>query len=386
MTDFNCDNIYFKCKMNALLLKLRNDRQKGQLGSVGPATFSELEPFLAAAITTKEQLQYSFRFHKREKSVIAIGDIHGDFLALLSALYLGAVIDEHGFWVGEDAMVVQLGDIMDRGGRGVTENTSNNQREEIDILQYLHALDAQARKTNGRVVSLVGNHEAEQFTNPSTRVTKYETSFLTQGWGGIAAKRRWFQPNSQLAKFFCLFKPLIVTVNDYIFCHGGLVPSMFQPGDSIASLNQQWTSFLSGRTPDVPERIREVYWNRDLSLPKATSRSANDSCVLLVNALFDRLQIPRQTGGIVVAHTVQQDGIPIYCAGKVWRVDVALSEAFGRRVSPIEILRIRFNARDWSRKTVVQVIKGLQSKRRTQREIHNFVRGDLTWVETQTTL
>lgn len=379
-----CDNILFKCKMKRLLVQLESEREGGRLGSIGPAVFQDIGEFLDNLRETEPPAQCVFSFPEKNKTVIAIGDIHGDFMALLSALYLASVINEQGFWIGKKTFVVQMGDIFDRGGRGVTENTSHNQREEIDILQYLHALHAQAQLSGGAVISLVGNHEAEQFTAgsmyPARQASKYETDFMVQGWGGLAAKRRLFKPGSALARYFSRHKPLLLQINDFIFCHGGLVPSMLQPGDSVHSLNRIWNEYLSGQRADVPANIAQVYWNRDLSLPAAGSASSNSACVALVNDLFDRLQIPRDSGGIVVAHTVQKN-IPLYCEGKVWRVDVALSEAFGRRSSPIEILRVRFGASDWAGSTVVQIVKGLQDKSHARVEIHNFVRGNLTWIE-----
>ena len=49
------------------------------------------------------------------KRIIAIGDIHGDFDALLKALYVGKVIDIKGKWIGEETHVVQVGDLLDKG-------------------------------------------------------------------------------------------------------------------------------------------------------------------------------------------------------------------------------------------------------------------------------
>ena len=40
----------------------------------------------------------------------------------------------------EETLVVQCGDFLDRSGRSTTVNTSNNNREEVDIIQYIHSL------------------------------------------------------------------------------------------------------------------------------------------------------------------------------------------------------------------------------------------------------
>ena len=95
------------------------------------------------------------------EKVLAIGDVHGDMLALLSALRSEGVVDLDAEWTGGSTFVVQTGDIFDRGGReGKSVNTLLNEYEEIYILQYLYYLDESARKKGGRVIGLTGNHEA----------------------------------------------------------------------------------------------------------------------------------------------------------------------------------------------------------------------------------
>jgi hypothetical protein len=380
-----CDHISYKCKMRELLIKVSQQRHQNILGTLGPARFTTIPVFLRKANKNSSVNDGVYNIQKNDQFVVAIGDVHGDLLALLSALYLGGMINADGFWCGGNNMVVQLGDILDRGGRGVSQNTSKNPREEVDILQYLHALNTDAQKSGGVVVSLVGNHESEKFSIQKKSIDEYETELLVQGWGGVKEKRRLFTPGSELATYFAKFKPVIVQVNDFIFCHGGIVPDMIEPSDTIRSMNKIWRDFLTGKITRLPDRIQQIYWNRDLSLPDPKDTEANKECVLLVGEVFRKLHIPTDGGGIVVAHTVQDKGIPFYCDGKVWRVDVALSEAFGRRNKPIEVLKIIFNVCDWSGKTVVQIIKGLQDKSakttRSSTEIHNFVGGDLTWVD-----
>ena len=49
------------------------------------------------------------------KRVVAIGDLHGDLAAARSALKAGGLIDDKDAWTGKDTVVVQTGDILDRG-------------------------------------------------------------------------------------------------------------------------------------------------------------------------------------------------------------------------------------------------------------------------------
>ena len=53
------------------------------------------------------------RFDARR--VVAIGDVHGDLAAGLAALRSAALIDASGHWSGGDTVMVQVGDLLDRG-------------------------------------------------------------------------------------------------------------------------------------------------------------------------------------------------------------------------------------------------------------------------------
>ena len=49
------------------------------------------------------------------RRLVAIGDIHGDFAQAMKALELSKCMDSEGKWVGGTAVLVQVGDILDRG-------------------------------------------------------------------------------------------------------------------------------------------------------------------------------------------------------------------------------------------------------------------------------
>ena len=55
------------------------------------------------------------RFPKADR-IVAIGDLHGDLAATRRALRVAGAIDEQDQWTGEDLVIVQTGDILDRGG------------------------------------------------------------------------------------------------------------------------------------------------------------------------------------------------------------------------------------------------------------------------------
>ena len=77
--------------------------------------------------------------------IVAIGDVHGDLKTLTSILRKAELIDENMQWTGGTTVLVQLGDILDRG---------TNDRGVMDL--YM-ALEKQAPKSGGRVEVLLGN-------------------------------------------------------------------------------------------------------------------------------------------------------------------------------------------------------------------------------------
>lgn len=82
----------------------------------------------------------------------AVGDLHGDLVQTMRVLQLAnlmavPVLGEPAQWVGGDATLVQMGDILDRGD------------DEIGILRLLWQLAEGAEEAGGAVYILNGNHE-----------------------------------------------------------------------------------------------------------------------------------------------------------------------------------------------------------------------------------
>ena len=79
--------------------------------------------------------------------VVAVGDVHGAFDNFVAILRAAQVIDNRNRWAGRRTVLVQTGDILDRGP---------DSRKAIDLLRRL---ERDAQRAGGRVVSLLGNHE-----------------------------------------------------------------------------------------------------------------------------------------------------------------------------------------------------------------------------------
>ena len=81
------------------------------------------------------------------RSLVAIGDVHGDFNDFVAILQRTGLVDEQRHWTGGKVTLVQVGDLIDRGPKP---------REVLDLMM---SLEDAAAKAGGRVVALLGNHE-----------------------------------------------------------------------------------------------------------------------------------------------------------------------------------------------------------------------------------
>ncbi|KAF8718616.1 hypothetical protein AX14_011694 [Amanita brunnescens Koide BX004] len=93
-------------------------------------------------LTQQEDLKKPFRRH-----IVAIGDLHGDMENTRRVLEFSDVVDDNLDWSGKVDILVQTGDIIDRGD------------DTIVLFDTMDKLRAQAAAKGGQVLSLLGNHE-----------------------------------------------------------------------------------------------------------------------------------------------------------------------------------------------------------------------------------
>ncbi len=83
------------------------------------------------------------------KNIFVIGDVHGEYHGFAAALIHAKLINPDLEWTGQQNILVQIGDIIDRGYYPLQVDGL------LDILQQ------EAKRSGGKVVRLVGNHELE---------------------------------------------------------------------------------------------------------------------------------------------------------------------------------------------------------------------------------
>ena len=256
--------------------------------------------------------------------LVAMGDVHGDYDAMMQALRIAEVVDDDGSWVGGDTWVVQTGDQLDRGD------------QERRILDELPRLADEAWEAGGALIALNGNHEAMN--------VELDLRYVTDGGFAEFADLAPDELDSELESYpeeergrVFAFRPggpyamqlggrnIAVIVGDTAFVHGGLNPSHAERGlermnDEVQEwmrAEDDWPWILDGDGP---------LWIRDYS-----DETGDDECDQLEQSL-DILGIRR----LVVGHTIQ-DSINAACDEQVWRVDVGMAAYYGGWPEVLEI-------------------------------------------------
>jgi hypothetical protein len=237
---------------------------------------------------------------------VAIGDLHGDLDGARAALRAAGAIDSEDKWIGADLVVIQLGDVLDRGD------------DESKILELIARLDTDARAAGGAVIELLGNHELMNAAHDF----RYVTAGGARDFDGDRAHE--LAPGGVWAKRLAQHD-VIAIVGDTLLAHAGIVGDWAAKVDEVNLSSRCW---LDGQAADPPAALTSddsPVWTRAWGMGDADC-AALDHTLAAVGAKR-----------MVVAHTVQEHGITSACDGKLWRIDVGLAKLYG---GPIEVLEL----------------------------------------------
>lgn len=298
-----------------------------------------------------------------QERIIAVGDLHGDYRAWRVIAAAAGLIDRTGRWTGGRTILVQTGDVADRGP------------DSLKIIHDLRRLQSEARRAGGRVIALVGNHEAMNvigdlryvhpgeyaaFTGPRSRAirdryyaehgraieeaARQQTPDVTPAqiratWEqatplGMIEHRRAWHPEADLGGWV-VRNPAIVKLGGLLFVHGGLGPAY--AGLPVEVINRRVAAALAARDEAESAIINDPdgpLWYRGLIV-----REEGD-----VNALAPPIEqqlsdlLGRQgVRAIVVGHTPSKTGIIIDHDERLVRIDTGISRHYGGPLSYLEI-------------------------------------------------
>ncbi len=137
--------------------------------------------------------------------LIAIGDVHGGFDQFISILTRAQLIDGQRHWIGGNAILVQTGDVTDRGAAV------------RDVLELLMSLEKEATAAGGTVQVLLGNHEVMNMLGDRRDVSPD----AIKSFGGEEKYREAFGPNGRYGRWL-RSKPIIASIGGTVFMHAGI--------------------------------------------------------------------------------------------------------------------------------------------------------------------
>jgi hypothetical protein len=303
--------------------------------------------------------------------IVAVGDLHGDYSAWTAIARAAGLTDARGRWAGGSSTLVQLGDVTDRGP------------DSLKIIRSLQQLQKQAPRSGGRVVVVLGNHEAMNLLGDLRYTTAQEFAAFADGrsagrrdriyqanraaieasyrakdpklsnaaireaWLGVTPlgwveHRLAWGPTGELGRWAAT-NPAVVEIGDTVFVHGGLSAEYAALG--IAEINRR-AAVAMAKADESPASILGdplgPLWYRGLVTrdPRADPDGAAAAAAKPRPPLEQELTaVLAATGArrIVVGHTPSLAGIAITNGGRLVRVDTGISRYYGGPLSWIEI-------------------------------------------------
>jgi hypothetical protein len=309
--------------------------------------------------------------------IVAVGDLHGDFAVWRDIIRAAQLVDDQGHWIGGDAVLVQTGDVVDRGP------------DSLKIIQDLMRLQREALRAHGQVIALVGNHEAMNLTGDLRYVSAadyaayadrrsaqrredvftankaaIETTYrqhdpqmnsdaIKQAWidatplGRIEHQVAW-SPDGKIGRWI-LGNPAVVLLDGNLFVHAGISPAYARL--SITEINRQVAAALMAQATSPQSIINDPLgplWYRGLATPNADAAApsagtsvASASTAPAEPSIEDQLEHVLSAYGakrIVIGHTPTLSGIAMLYGGRLIRIDTGNSAVYGGKVSYLDIL------------------------------------------------
>lgn len=303
--------------------------------------------------------------------VIAVGDLHGDFSAWQVIARSAGLVNAGGHWTAGNTILVQMGDITDR------------EPDSLKIIRSLQQLQREAPRKGGKVIVVLGNHEAmnllgdNRYTTPgeyaafadsqsaARRDRVYdanraavEASYKAQNpaltpdqiriqWmsehplGWVEHKLAW-APSGELGRW-AAHNPAIVRVGDTLFVHGGISAEYAkQPLDAVnARVLTAMTAADDSPGSVLSDPLGPLWYrglvasDHDAMLARAAMKppTASPTPDAELTAALSSYGAKR----LVVAHTPSLAGITITGNGRLARIDTGISRFYGGPLTWLEI-------------------------------------------------
>ncbi|KAH6595359.1 hypothetical protein BASA50_005877 [Batrachochytrium salamandrivorans] len=250
-----------------------------------------------------------------ECRVVAIGDLHGDFKMSVETLQMANIIDVNFKWIAGNTIVVQTGDVTDRGA------------DTIKLYALLRALTDQAKRHGGRLIQLLGNHETMNMAGDLRYVSDEDIA----SYGGLNIRSHAFSENGDLGRYLRTLG-IGAKVDDTVFFHAGTGLKWSRLGIDV--LNTLAHQELVGRNAEYISNSAIFDEHGPLWYRGFATRDDNVFCDFVKDVLFNL-----KANRMVIGHTPTEDGrISNRCDGLVYIIDVGISRSVRGRIAALEIV------------------------------------------------
>jgi len=263
---------------------------------------------------------------RKNKRIVAVGDIHGDYDQFIKILKHAKLIDKNKNWIGKNSILVQIGDLVDRG---------DNSKKILDLLIKLKKQSKQSG--HGKIYSVLGNHEL----NTLSGIFKFTLINDMMTFGTIEQHQKAFALHTKYGNFLRKEMEPVVIVDDILFTHAGLISEYADLG--INKLNKKIHEILIDAPYNItPESSHPLItdpmiikngpmWSRFYNLKEDNK----DVCEELSKVLKST-----KTTRMVVGHNVQKNGkINTFCDNQLIMIDIGLTKQYGQHFGYLEIKR-----------------------------------------------
>ncbi|WRT65428.1 uncharacterized protein IL334_002371 [Kwoniella shivajii] len=275
--------------------------------------------------------------------LVAVGDLHGDIANAKKVLRMTNIIDDQSNWSGGTDILVQTGDIVDRGAHA------------LDIYKLMRELRGQSQSKGGKVVSILGNHEVMNAIGDWRYVTQDDIKVF----GGVKRRQEALDKDGWLGSEWLANYSVaaLVPLSPHpsspalSFTHGSLRPSYPNLLPYPSKINELGQSLLTkaltpplappyppnpysglpkGHTREEAELYAEggPLWWRGLA-----ERDENQVCQW-AEELKSKIGARRIIGG----HTPNFEHIVSRCNASIIIIDTGISSAYGGVLSALEII------------------------------------------------
>ena len=306
--------------------------------------------------------------------IIAVGDLHGDYQAWMTIARAAGLVDARGRWVGGSMTLVQLGDVTDRGA------------DSLKIIRNLQQLQKDAPRKGGKVIVVLGNHEAMnligdyRYTTPgefaafadgqsaerreklyqlnkaaieaSYRATNPQMTAdaVHQAWIAVTPHKLAWMPSGELGQW-ATRNPAIVKIGDTLFVHGGI--SSEYAKIPLAEVNRRVAAAMAAADESPKSILTDPLgplWYRGLvradadaeaertENARATPAGAPPAARPTADQELTEVLAAYGAKRLVIAHTPILTGIAITNGGRLARIDTGISRYYGGPLTWLEIV------------------------------------------------